>query len=213
MKIVDSTTYLPADLNTAPSGKQRILAEAHIHFSRRGYADVSMQEIAAAAGLTKAALYYHFESKELLFSEVFLEEMSRVCFAISQFLAEPTSLERQLEHIARHLLTTGNEGFGRLSEDLDRYLPPESRTVLLDRVPHPFVAIRPAFEQARCAGEIGPVNLDVSISLFFAAVFGQVRFAAYGGRLTAAPEELAKAVSAMVMHGIGEGARHPGDAT
>ncbi|MFI7638364.1 TetR family transcriptional regulator [Nonomuraea sp. NPDC049400] len=43
---------------------QRILEAARALFAARGYRATSMQSIADEVGITKAALYYHFESKE-----------------------------------------------------------------------------------------------------------------------------------------------------
>ena len=48
-------------------GRARILQVARAAFVERGYAAVSMQELAGAAGLTKAAIYYHFRDKQELF--------------------------------------------------------------------------------------------------------------------------------------------------
>jgi AcrR family transcriptional regulator len=39
-------------------------------FSRKGYEGATTEEIARAAGLTKGALYFHFDSKEEVFFEV-----------------------------------------------------------------------------------------------------------------------------------------------
>ena len=61
-------TALP--VGTTPpdsSARQRLLREAADLFSRNGYAGTSVGEIVAAAGVTKPALYYHFESKEGLY--------------------------------------------------------------------------------------------------------------------------------------------------
>lgn len=44
----------------------RILANAAMLFSQRGYFGVSMSDIAMKCGITKAALYYHFKSKDEL---------------------------------------------------------------------------------------------------------------------------------------------------
>ncbi|MFT4185835.1 MAG: TetR/AcrR family transcriptional regulator [Micrococcaceae bacterium] len=44
--------------------KERILNNAIAMFTEEGYDKVSMREIAEAAGVTKPALYYHFNSKE-----------------------------------------------------------------------------------------------------------------------------------------------------
>jgi AcrR family transcriptional regulator len=55
------------------SGKQtreRILQDAYRRFRQKGYARVSMDEIAAATNVTKRTLYYHFESKDALLASV-----------------------------------------------------------------------------------------------------------------------------------------------
>jgi AcrR family transcriptional regulator len=44
--------------------RERILTEALERFSRQGFAATSTREIADALGLTKAALYYHFATKD-----------------------------------------------------------------------------------------------------------------------------------------------------
>lgn len=46
---------------------QRIRESAFRMFGRYGYDGVSMLHVAEAAGITKAALYWHFDSKEALF--------------------------------------------------------------------------------------------------------------------------------------------------
>jgi AcrR family transcriptional regulator len=49
---------------SAGKTRQTILDAAYVRFRRRGYARVSLDEIAAAAGVTKRTLYYHFRSKD-----------------------------------------------------------------------------------------------------------------------------------------------------
>lgn len=44
--------------------RERILDVALDHFIHKGYAETSLREIAAELGFSKAALYYHFESKQ-----------------------------------------------------------------------------------------------------------------------------------------------------
>ena len=52
------------------STKQTILKTAGKLFSQRGYFGISMQDIADELDITKAALYYHFTSKEALTQEL-----------------------------------------------------------------------------------------------------------------------------------------------
>ncbi|MET0606184.1 MAG: helix-turn-helix domain-containing protein [Beijerinckiaceae bacterium] len=50
--------------------RQKVLDAAYRLFRRRGYSRVSMDEIAAAASVTKKTLYYHFASKDHLLAAV-----------------------------------------------------------------------------------------------------------------------------------------------
>jgi AcrR family transcriptional regulator len=50
----------------ADAQRRRVLAESAAIFSRRGFRATSMNEIAAAVGLSKPTLYHYFRSKEEL---------------------------------------------------------------------------------------------------------------------------------------------------
>ena len=55
---------------SADDTKERILSTAYGLFYREGFARVSVDAIAEAAGLTKRTLYYHFPSKDALVGAV-----------------------------------------------------------------------------------------------------------------------------------------------
>lgn len=57
----------PAQLGGEHDLRARILDAAVDLFADKGYGRTSMREVAQAAGCTKPALYYHYESKEQLF--------------------------------------------------------------------------------------------------------------------------------------------------
>ena len=50
--------------------KARVLAAAHMLFSRQGFAATGTPEIVAAANVTRGALYHHFSDKQALFAAV-----------------------------------------------------------------------------------------------------------------------------------------------
>ena len=50
--------------------RARIVQSARQLFNRRGFADVSIDEIMAAAGLTRGGFYNHFRAKEDLYAEI-----------------------------------------------------------------------------------------------------------------------------------------------
>ncbi len=53
-------------------------------FVDKGYADTSTPEIVAAAGITRGALYHHFEDKRALFRAVVTDEALAVADAIER---------------------------------------------------------------------------------------------------------------------------------
>jgi AcrR family transcriptional regulator len=53
--------------------RRAVLAAARSWFGRKGYAQTSVDEIAAAARVTKGAVYHHFAGKEALFRAVHAE--------------------------------------------------------------------------------------------------------------------------------------------
>jgi AcrR family transcriptional regulator len=57
-------------VRSAEKTRRRILDAAYELFYRKGFARVGVDEIAAAAGITKRSLYYHFDSKDQLLAAV-----------------------------------------------------------------------------------------------------------------------------------------------
>ena len=56
--------------STAERTRARVLDAALALFTERGYAGTSIRDLADRLGMTKAALYYHFASKEALLREL-----------------------------------------------------------------------------------------------------------------------------------------------
>jgi len=59
-----------------------LIAAARRLFAEKGYAETSTPEIAASAGVTRGALYHHFEDKNALFRAVVNEEYRAVAAEI-----------------------------------------------------------------------------------------------------------------------------------
>jgi AcrR family transcriptional regulator len=73
--------------------RQRILDVAAHLFATRGFAGTSIRDIAEELGVTKAALYYHFPSKEVLLQHV----VGQAFEAVNAVLAEPRDLSTRDE--------------------------------------------------------------------------------------------------------------------
>lgn len=82
----------PAD---ATGTRERILQRALELFGRYGYEGTSIRDIAEQMGMTKAAVYYHFPSKESLLADVLTPAMARVRRALSDAGTVETAEERR----------------------------------------------------------------------------------------------------------------------
>ena len=57
---------------------KKILAIAQKHFSLKGYAETSLEEIVDELGMTRGALYHHFGNKKTLFTAVLAQIQSEL---------------------------------------------------------------------------------------------------------------------------------------
>jgi AcrR family transcriptional regulator len=95
--------------------RERILETADALFMERGYPGTSVQQIAKRVGITPAALYWYFESKEAIFATVledahvaFLDRMESAATA-----SEPTA--RLYQTVYAHVLSQLEGGGPRSS--------------------------------------------------------------------------------------------------
>lgn len=71
-------------------------------FAEHGYDKTSLREIAERLDVTKAALYYHFKTKEDIVVSVFDDLIAEVDDIIAWGMAQPRSLETRKEIIRRY---------------------------------------------------------------------------------------------------------------
>lgn len=91
----------PAALGSAEDTRRAIFQHAMRLINERGYEAVSMSDIARAAGLTKATLYYHFPSKADLLTTGALDLLRRVRRDIERIVNDRSLNARQrLERLA-----------------------------------------------------------------------------------------------------------------
>jgi AcrR family transcriptional regulator len=107
--------------------RDRILETALRHFEERGYAGVSLRDVADELGLTKAALYYHFPSKQGIVEALIRESSEQSSAARGHIEAAPP--EAVLETL---------RGYIRIYVDHQRVMTwlTSDMTVVIDRTIH-----------------------------------------------------------------------------
>ena len=93
--------------------KERLLDAAEELFAAKGFAEVSIRELAAAADVNVAAVNYHFQGKENLFQEVitrrFSTQRDRTLEGL-QSLLDQTEGKPQVEQVIRVLVSEYLDG-------------------------------------------------------------------------------------------------------
>lgn len=84
--------------------RENIVAAASALFTEKGITATSMDDIAKAAGYSKATLYVYFENKEEIISILVLNSMKKLNDYISSALAQHESTEERYYFICRGLV-------------------------------------------------------------------------------------------------------------
>lgn len=96
--------------------RQTILKVSIDLFAKKGYANVSVRDIAKAVGIKPASLYYHFANKQSLYVSSIEESFSHKAKVFSEVLQLPLPAEERLKQYVYRLteLAVNDEPFRRL---------------------------------------------------------------------------------------------------
>ena len=92
-------------MSEASVSHDAILEAAKRLFVEQGFRGISMRQIAEAVGVTKAALYYHFQDKEELFVAIVESYLRAMAALIDLAAAEGDNCQERIGAIVRAILT------------------------------------------------------------------------------------------------------------
>ncbi len=164
-------TETRSNKNRTEATRAALLKAARRLFCEKGYAETSTPEIVRAAGVTRGALYHHFEDKVALFRAVITEEYLAVADEI-------TKSAKTIPGSAVDALKQGSRGYIKAMADKGRIRimlrdgPAVLGQMELDKIDRETSAdtLRQGLAEAMEAGEIKslPVNaLTVQLSALF----------------------------------------------
>lgn len=88
-----------AELSGMTDQERRIIAAAQRLFIEKGYAETSMSDIAAEAGINRSALHYYFRTKEKMFQAVFGDIIASVVPAVHDVIVSDLPFPERIERI------------------------------------------------------------------------------------------------------------------
>jgi AcrR family transcriptional regulator len=85
-----------------PGTRARLQQVALELFAEHGYEATSLREIAERLGVTKAALYYHFKSKDEIIASLMADQLAMVEQLIEWTRTQPRTVETRREFVRRY---------------------------------------------------------------------------------------------------------------
>lgn len=153
--------------------RERILDAALEVFTRRGYREATMDEVAEAAATSKGGVYFHFPGKEQLFLALLERSadllLQRTADALAQVADPAAKLDTALAVVLR--LFSTHRALARLFLVEALAAGPAIQRALVD-IRRRFAAlIARELAAARDAGVIGPHDPDLAATACFGALY------------------------------------------
>ncbi|MBE3555844.1 MAG: TetR family transcriptional regulator [Firmicutes bacterium] len=188
-----------ADNNT----KEKILSAAVELMSSKGYRGTTLQEIAQCVGITQAALYYYFESKEAILIEIARTAVKDAQTAVGNALKENASAQKRFADAlqAYTYVVLGNKGM-KIYFDEVRELSDPAKQVVKREEAELVQALAEAFRECQKAG----MTAFTSVTPRFVtlAVIGMSSWANrwYDDSGTLSKKEVAELITRIALHGL-----------
>jgi TetR/AcrR family fatty acid metabolism transcriptional regulator len=160
-----------------PEKVEAIISAAYSAIAKKGYAQVSMRDIALEAGVNKSILHYYFKDKDELILKVFHSLHDKFLEIIREAAALPTNIEEKF--------TVGFREFLKFTEEKPKWFivtmelviqlvrRPESKKEVISLYKEIKGALADALLETKQRGEIHvDVDEDILASLIIAVVNG-----------------------------------------
>ncbi|MGJ7909464.1 TetR/AcrR family transcriptional regulator [Neobacillus sp. LXY-1] len=148
-----------------------ILQVATKLFLEFGYQKVSIDEVAKEAGMTKATVYYYYNSKAELYKEAMVALMGRVQQIILKKMEENKSLyERLMDITIAHLKATTSVDLEGFMRETKTSLTEEQVLEMKLAEEKMFASIEQGFKKAIDTGEIPNINTKFAAHAYIALI-------------------------------------------
>lgn len=162
----------------------RIAAEI---MCEKGYEGTSMNDIADAAGLTKAGIYHYIRGKEELLFEIMTYAMDNLEQRVIAPAQETAGAEERLRAIIEGHIRSLVEGVGAITIVLEEMpaLTPAHRRIIKARKRSYFDFIRQTLQQLESEGKLRNVDLTVAAFSLLGMILWISRWYRRDGKLSA----------------------------
>ncbi len=181
--------------------RNRILKEAARLFTEKGYEATSIQDLAESLGLSKAALYHHFRSKEEILYEISRLALEGLIQAGQRALAEPDPKEALRLFMEAHarFFEENYDFFVTMLQGLKSLSPEHQRATVTLRDRHE-AHLRTILQRGIDQGVFRPVEVALAGRAVLSLLNWMIRWFKPGGPMRA--EEVARAYWDLILKGL-----------
>jgi len=185
---------------SAPT-RTRILEEAARLFTEKGYEAASVQDLAQALGLSKAALYHHFRSKEEVLYEISLQALEGLLREGEKALGVEDPRRALLAFMEAHAryLEENYAFFAAMLQGLQSLSPDRRERTVALRDRHE-AHLRAILSRGIEAGVFRPVDVALAGRAILSLLNWMIRWFRPGGPLRA--EEVARVYFDLILRGL-----------
>ncbi|MBB3089020.1 AcrR family transcriptional regulator [Nocardioides albus] len=196
-------TGRPPSMVDGKTVPQRILAAALELFAEKGFESTSVQDVVAAAGVTKGAMYHYFSSKEDLLYEIYGRVLRMQMERLDEAVAQEGPVEDRLRAAcADVVVTTANnlEGTTIFFRSLHQMSAEKQQEVRRERRRY-HETFRGLIVEGQESGAFrDDVSADLCVDYFFGSVHHLPMWLKPTGRLTA--EEVGRSFAELFIAGL-----------
>jgi len=181
--------------------RSAILAQAAGLFASKGFPSASMNDVADAAGLSKATLYHYFTDKGEILKTIADAHVSRLVEVVRDIEALPHAPGDRLELLIAGFMSeyeSAQQAHRVLTEDV-RFLEPAAREQILSKERRVVQAFADALAEVR--PELKKAKVDKALTmLLFGMINWMFTWLDANGRLSY--EDMAKMVTGLFFRGV-----------
>jgi AcrR family transcriptional regulator len=186
-----------------PETREQVLRHARRLFMQRGYAGVSVGEVAAAVGVTKPTLYYHFGDKEGLYAEVLRDLMREVGGYVRAVVEADRPLRERFVELAYGYFLYADATMEPLLRDTSELIGPERAAQVWEAYEREmFAPMRRLVAEAMERGELRPGDADTFVRAFLGMLDGLTAPGGHAERTEAEHRRVAEALVAIFLDGV-----------
>jgi TetR/AcrR family transcriptional regulator, fatty acid metabolism regulator protein len=185
--------------------EQLILKAAHELILEKGAAALTMEDIASRVGISRAAIYLHFPSKEDLILELMERGMRIFVDSLSATVDAPGTPREKLQAVIEQIFQShdNRQAFSEVFQDREMlHRLAEKRGAMVGHWEEPMRRIAAVLEEGKAAGEFDPEMPTPIMLSILSGLFGSHRSQRLLPYAQMPPDVVAKYVSRFFFKGV-----------